>query len=415
MYIFDFLQTWITWFNALAGQNQFLVGGIGTVVFGGVMYLVRSIPHTIYLWIRRFSTSEFTINTRNDNYEDFLKILYHSRIQFFSRNYAISETKPELVPGYGVSFGWYAGRPLTFQKRILDNKNNIEEQIDITFFTRKKTVVEQFVREAASDVMEDDLKVYFSSGHYWERGPSKRKRSLDTVFANQNVKDKIVSKIRWFMDNEDWYNVRGIPYKLCIILHGEPGTGKTSLIHAMATEFNANIRFMSDLVLIDNLITHCSKRDFIVVEDIDTLANLKREKDKTSVVNTGKKGSTNSKVVSTAFALHTLLNSIDGFKTPHGTVFFITTNHIDQLDPALIRVGRVDELVEVTPLDENELRAMFKAFYPKTPLKVLENYCKIYTYKPTIGAKLQSLFANNNPEIALQELFKDMTKKRNTK
>jgi chaperone BCS1 len=49
--------------------------------------------------------------------------------------------------------------------------------------------------------------------------------------------------------------------------------------------------------------------------------------------------------------------------TQEGTVLFMTTNHIERLDPALIRAGRIDERVELGYADEEQLRRLYRKFH----------------------------------------------------
>ena len=56
--------------------------------------------------------------------------------------------------------------------------------------------------------------------------------SFKNVFFPE--KDSTVEKINFFQNNEEWYMARGIPYTLGLLLHGEPGCGKTSAIKAIA-------------------------------------------------------------------------------------------------------------------------------------------------------------------------------------
>jgi len=58
------------------------------------------------------------------------------------------------------------------------------------------------------------------------------------------------------------------------------------------------------------------------------------------------------------------LNALDGVATQEGTVLFMTTNHAERLDPALIRAGRIDERVELGLVDAEQLRRLYLKFDP---------------------------------------------------
>ena len=104
----------------------------------------------------------------------------------------------------------------------------------------------------------------------------RRKRAVETVFANAGARSAIVDKVGWFLANEDWYVRRGLNYKLVVLLHGAPGTGKSSLIRAVASHSNR------DLYCIDTLLMLAPgmgalPNAILAIEDIDTLGELKRD------------------------------------------------------------------------------------------------------------------------------------------
>ena len=69
-------------------------------------------------------------------------------------------------------------------------------------------------------------------------GSSFTEFSFESVKSFKNVffpeKEDLMKKIQFFLDNSSWYDEHGIPYMFGLLLHGEPGCGKTSTIKAIA-------------------------------------------------------------------------------------------------------------------------------------------------------------------------------------
>ena len=59
-----------------------------------------------------------------------------------------------------------------------------------------------------------------------------------------------------------------------------------------------------------------------------------------------------------------LLNAIDGFFSSHGRILIASTNHIDKLDSALIRPGRIDLKIEIGYITSEILQEFLCNFYP---------------------------------------------------
>ena len=58
-----------------------------------------------------------------------------------------------------------------------------------------------------------------------------------------------------------------------------------------------------------------------------------------------------------------LLNALDGVASQQGRVVFMTTNHLEKLDPALVRPGRCDIHIRLDYASPNQMRKMFLHFY----------------------------------------------------
>ena len=182
-------------------------------------------------------------------------------------------------------------------------------------------------------------------------------RPLSSVIVEGNTKEMLREDCIRFLNAERWYISKGIPYRRGYLLHGPPGCGKTSLVTALAGDLRLPIVLvplhsdrMDDGQLAE-ILGSTPKDCIILIEDIDCA--LPREAGQTVRNRLGRAPVT----------LSGLLNAIDGVAAQEGRLLFMTTNHRDRLDEALIRPGRVDFQAYLGKASKEAAGELFDQFF----------------------------------------------------
>lgn len=369
--------------------NPYLAGGVGTLAFGSVMYLLRAVPAAILDLAERTIWTKVFVESQSNEYRDVDAYIEGRRLDFFSRTVEIKDGS--LKTGFGHGWGTYGGTLFKYSKTKSTQQIAPFETITLSFLTRDRGIAERFMRDSRPEEHRNSIYVSMYAAGGSAGGLRRRKRGLGTVFVDEAVKQRLVERITWFLGAEEWHSARGIPWKIGIVLYGPPGTGKTSLIHALASDFGFDIKYIKSLHGLGTAFLTGTRNDIFVIEDIDTIWGA-LHRDGAHGVDMRDDGGAGPQRAS---PLHEILNSMDGMQTPDGLKFIVTTNHLARLDPAIVRPGRIDEVIEIGPLSLASARAMFKAFYGRDG---------IGDYAPRTGAELQRLFSTVSAEAAEAEL-----------
>ena len=270
--------------------------------------------------------------------------------------------------------------------------------------------------------------IYTNKNGEWSSSPSNNYRKLDTIVLKNNLKNRIKDDVQLFLNSEEWYQHRDIPYTRGYLFYGHPGTGKTSMIKGLSLFSKRHIHYLmlnevhSDSELLDLVKVINFKETILVIEDIDAMLNIvksresdkktyqdyldEKEKSKKMTADEWDKLEYNKRKKST-ITLSGLLNMIDGLFSSHGRILIMTTNHPEVLDSALIRPGRIDCKFLFDNCNSEQIGKLFEMFFNQelTDNNVLQ-LDKLSTNNSYSPAHITSIFLRyrDNPEIALDHL-----------
>ncbi len=178
-----------------------------------------------------------------------------------------------------------------------------------------------------------------------------KNRDIESLVYSHN-EDKIITRfIDKFLKDMEYYEKKQLNYKRGILLYSEPGTGKSSLVKALACKYKRSICQINigsiekiNFNELTSMINADDDKYIVLFEDIDTLY-LNREKEKKT-----EDGKTYAEII------NGLLQFLDSTASPNNVIFIGTTNHYDRLDAALLRDGRFDLKLEVKPLEKKDIQ-----------------------------------------------------------
>ena len=271
-----------------------------------------------------------------------------------------------LIPGPGKHIIRYQNAFLMVNRlretRSINHNTGLPwETITLTTLYSQRNIFEDIFSEAhslAQQFSEGKTIVYQARATSWEKfGEPRRKRPLESVILDKGVKERILSDVRGFLGSAKWYYDRGIPYRRGYLLHGPPGSGKSSFIRALAGELEYNIAMLnlSERGLTDDRLNHLltiiPRRTLVLLEDADAAFGNRR----TQTDDDGYRGAN--------VTFSGLLNALDGVASAEERIVFLTTNYVDRLDSALVRPGRVDMAVRLGEATRWQMGKMWDRFY----------------------------------------------------
>jgi proteasome regulatory subunit len=175
-----------------------------------------------------------------------------------------------------------------------------------------------------------------------------------------DVLNEVIESVEMPLTEPELFDKIGIEPPSGVLMYGDPGTGKTLIAKAVASRAHASFIRMSGSDLVQKFIGEGARlvkdvfqmaRDkspcILFIDEIDAVGGMRTHD-----------GTTGSAEVNRTMLQ--LLSEMDGFE-PRGQVKIIAaTNRIDLLDPALLRPGRFDRVIEVPIPDEKAREDIFR-------------------------------------------------------
>ncbi len=210
------------------------------------------------------------------------------------------------------------------------------------------------------------------------------KRRRETLAIDNLTETELFADLDRFLKSRDLYRQRGIPWRRGYLLYGPPGTGKSSLIQAIASHYDRQLVSLSLTDMDDSALlrawSEITATSIVALEDIDSVFSGRKPLGELS--------------------FSALLNTLDGAGAVEGSITILTTNHRNQLDPALIRPGRCDREFELGYLSAETCAKMFGCFFPDSQLAATVSH-KLGSYQVSPAAWQNYLQCQDNAQAAV--------------
>ncbi len=215
---------------------------------------------------------------------------------------------------------------------------------------------EDIINKQKTKNLDSKLKIYFNRyADDWSLHSNIDKsdiQSIDKIFLPENMMNDITKRIDDFYSSEEKYKECGKTHKLTFLLKGKAGMGKTSIAKSIAAKYSDHMyslnmanKHMCESDLID-LFRKIQPKSVLVLEDIDAFF-------------VGRKTGQESQ---SQISFTTLINLLDGnLSVGNGLITFITANHAENLDNALVRPGRIDKIINFGDMTRDQFDNAWRA------------------------------------------------------
>lgn len=406
--MFEQLQAWL---HEQLTDNDVFAGVVGGSVIMTALYAMRDVPDWLWNLFLHQYTCTLTVNDDDETFYWLIEWLAHQPYAKKARRLILNsfyqssdaDLKWALTPGYGRHFMLFRKRLLVMERRMLERSGGgggnreRKEQVQLRILGREQQWLADVVAEATEMRGRADYLEVFSYHGYWRRFDRRPRRAIESVVLPPDQVSRVIADIEKFLESEQWYIDRGIPYRRGYLFSGQTGTGKTSFVTALASHLGRPI-YALNLGSIDDddelfyALGSVPQQAIALIEDIDAAHAAKRR-------DRPKKKDDDDDGDAKGITMSGLLNAIDGVASKNGRILIMTTNHPEHLDPALIRPGRADLHEVIAPLEGPEAARLLLQFHPRATevADIIANQM----VTPVPGAELQQILMQDQSAAEL--------------
>ena len=321
---------------------------------------------------------------------------------------ALEKSDDNYIPILKIPYGTHT---IPFKDKLLD----VEYTVDREVLVNSGVFVEKVILKSSESIeyiysfldaarknslnyKTDKVTTRIIKKGHWNELSSLPKRELESVVLDKDQLDSIIKDVEEFVESEDEYLKKGVPYKRNYLLEGLPGTGKTSLIFAIASHLDMDICIINFSNAINDInfmdcVSNMDQKSILVLEDIDCVFGNRMD----------------SKC---GISFPGILNVLDGMARKHKLITFMTTNFMENLDSALIRPGRIDYQLKFDHCTKEQSVKMYRNLVNNIQEDDAKNFSKkVNRLKFTTAALQKFLFKyRNNTYEELVEKVEELEK-----